>query len=70
MKTLKSIGAVGIVFLVACSPYAVMKFAMALRGMDANANVVPPVVAAQKPVIKQQPRSLEIAVANASTRPR
>jgi hypothetical protein len=70
MKTLKSIVGVGIVCLVACSPHILMKFAMSLHGMGANANVVPLVVAAEKPVIKRQARSVEIAVVNASTRPR
>lgn len=65
MKTLKSIGAVGILFLVSCSPYVVMKFAMAWRDMDAHANAAPPVVAARKAVIKQHPRFVGIAFRSA-----
>lgn len=61
MKTLKSLGAVGIVFLLSLSPYLVLKFAIAWRDMDVNANLTALLVAAEKAVIKQQPRSVEIA---------
>jgi hypothetical protein len=61
MKTLRSIGALGIVCLVACLPYFVVKFAIAWHDMDANATVAWTVVALEKAVIKQQPRSVEIA---------